>query len=174
MSKPLFTRPYTVYFSSTNRAADVVVQIIVTQLLLAPENDSVASKRLFGLLPTLEQKKMFSSILKFLSETYLGHADTKDRLEDAEVVSAVAGLIRNIVQNDAVLLNQLVSWLTTDSGVSLGEGLGIRRSVMAVVSQEKDHLSTVLEKAVDQFGDPLFIKHAPILQQEGLRAPSPA
>jgi telomere length regulation protein len=38
---------------------------------------------------------------------------------------------------------------------------------MAVVSQQKDDIVAVLEKSLSQFGDQLYIKHSPALQQEG-------
>jgi telomere length regulation protein len=38
---------------------------------------------------------------------------------------------------------------------------------MAVISQDRDDLVAVLEKSLSQFGDQLYIKHSPMLQQEG-------
>lgn len=60
-----------------------------------------------------------------------------------------------------------MEWLTGSSGAGLGEGVGIRRAAVAVIAQNKDDLVMVLEKSLGQFGDQLYIKHSPMLQQEG-------
>jgi len=46
-------------------------------------------------------------------------------------------------------------------------GIEIRRAMVAVVAQNTESLAQVLEKAINQFGDQLYIKHTPMLQQEG-------
>lgn len=61
----------------------------------------------------------------------------------------------------------MLEWLTGSSAAGLGEGVGIRRAVLAVVSQHRDDIVAVLEKSLSQFGDQLYIKHSPLLQQEG-------
>lgn len=98
------------------------------------------------------------------------HLDRLGRCESDEtkpLVSAVAGALNSIVSMDQNLRRHLVEWLTSSSGAGLGEGVGIRRAVLAVVSQQKDDIVAVLEKSLSQFGDQLYIKHSPVLQQEG-------
>ncbi len=73
-----------------------------------------------------------------------------------------------MVQDNQLFQEYLISWLTTSSGTSLSDAIGIRRAVLAVISRDRESLAKVLEKAVDQFGDQLYIKHAPMLQQEGV------
>ncbi len=36
-----------------------------------------------------------------------------------------------------------------------------------MLADDKEAITTVLEKSIGQFGDQLYIKHTPILQQEG-------
>ena len=60
-----------------------------------------------------------------------------------------------------------MEWLTSSSAAGVGEEVGIRRAVLAVVAQEKEDICTVVEKSINQFGDQLYIKHSPMLQQEG-------
>jgi telomere length regulation protein len=79
----------------------------------------------------------------------------------------VAGALSGILGSEENGRRQLVEWLTGSSGAGLGEGVGIRRAVMAVISQDRDDLVAVLEKSMSQFGDQLYIKHSPMLQQEG-------
>lgn len=118
-------------------------------------------------LPPTEQRKVLFSILKLFSSKYLdrlGHCDSE---ESKPIVSAVAGAIKSIIGESTSLKNYLVEWLTSSSGAGLGEGVGIRRTVLAVVSQNRDDIVAVLEKSLSQFGDQLYIKHSPMLQQEG-------
>lgn len=62
----------------------------------------------------------------------------------------------------------LISWLTGTSGAGLGDGIAIRRTVVVVLSKDKAAIETVLEKSLQNFGDQLYIKHTPTLQQEGI------
>ncbi len=86
---------------------------------------------------------------------------------DTTFVAALAGLINAIVQ-DPRLKEYLVSWLATGPGVSLTENMAIRRAVVTVVAQDREQLVQVLEKAMGQFGDQLYIKHTPMLHQQGM------
>lgn len=104
-------------------------------------------------------------LLDYLSKKFLNPLGQLDS-SASPAVSAVAGIIRAIVQNDEFLVAHLVSWCTASAGAGLGDGVGIRRAVLAVLA-EKDAVTTVLERSLNQFGDQLYIKHTAILQQEG-------
>lgn len=116
-------------------------------------------------LPAHEQKKILFGLLKYAAETYF--TPTSDSV-DANTVSAVAGLIKRVTDSSAVLHEQLVLWLLTNLAVGLMNGIGIRRAVVAVVAENPKNLVEILEKSISEFGDQLFIKHAPIIQQEGI------
>ncbi|KAK1240866.1 hypothetical protein MKX07_006299 [Trichoderma sp. CBMAI-0711] len=81
------------------------------------------------------------------------------------LISAAAGVIDAVIKGNEGLYNHLVSWCTSSSGAGLGDAVGIRRAVLAVIAQNKDGITTVFEKSLAQFGDQLYIKHAAILQQ---------
>jgi telomere length regulation protein len=83
------------------------------------------------------------------------------------LISAAAGVIDAVIKGNEGLYNHLVSWCTSSSGAGLGDAVGIRRAVLAVLAQNKDGITTVFEKSLAQFGDQLYIKHAAILQQNG-------
>lgn len=87
---------------------------------------------------------------------------------DAGVVSAAAGLLAVILGNDLTRKAQLVSWLTGSSGAGVGDGISIRRAAIAAVAVEKGDIELVLEKSLLQFGDQLYIRHTPTMQQEGI------
>lgn len=144
---------------------------LITDLLLHPTSGRTAFQGLFDQIPALEQKKILFAILNCLSATYLSPTDGAADQSTSSAVSAVAGLVAEVVRDDKILHGFLVSWLAAGSNAFTG-GIGIRRSVLAVLSKDRENLFTVLQTAVNNFGDQLFIKHAPILQQEGKQPPT--
>lgn len=111
-------------------------------------------------------KKTLHILLHYLSERYLNNIDLTSA-EPHPVVSAAAGAIDVAVGNDETRRRHLVDWCTSASGAGLGDGVAIRRAVLAVLAQDKETITTVLEKSLSQFGDELYIRHTAILQQDG-------
>lgn len=146
---------------------DIVIKLLLETLLLSKGSNPDRFRLLFDGLPNLDQRRVLVAVLKFLSETHLNKLGLCESPESAEVISAASGIISAIVGQDQDKTNHLIAWLTSSSGAGLGDGVGIRRAVLAVISRNKDNLVDVLEKTVAQFGDQLYIKHSPILQQEG-------
>ena len=52
-------------------------------------------------------------------------------------------------------------------GAGIGEPISIRRAAIAAVSHSKYDMEAILEKSMQQFGDQLYIKHTPSMQQDG-------
>ncbi|KAJ3522171.1 hypothetical protein NM208_g12973 [Fusarium decemcellulare] len=109
-------------------------------------------------------KKILHVLLQHLSQRQLSHLGPDDTSPD-EKVSATAGIIKELVLSDETRRNIIISWCASSSGAGLGDGIGIRRAVIAALSHDRDAITTVLEKSLAQFGDDLYIKHAAILQQ---------
>ncbi|PHH69150.1 hypothetical protein CDD80_6979 [Ophiocordyceps camponoti-rufipedis] len=137
-----------------------LVNTMVDELLLSPSRNPCAFRRVCFHQPHLT-KKLMDLLLKYLSQRFLSNPDLVDA-----TVAAVAGVIDAVVADDDVRRAHLVNWCTASSGAGLGDAIGIRRSVIAVLAKNKETISTVLEKSLAQFGDQLYIKHAAILQQE--------
>lgn len=129
--------------------------------------DSAKFVMLLDGLAATEQRKVLFSVLKLLSADFLDRLGLCDSDESKRLISAVAGAIAPIVWECQTRRRHITEWLTGPTGAGLGEGIGIRRAVLAVVSQDKEAVLGVLEKSISQFGDQLYIKHSPILQQEG-------
>jgi hypothetical protein len=108
------------------------------------------------------------TVLKVLSNDHLRGVGPLKQEESSTVISAVAGVLDSIIETDRKRLGLLATWLTSPSGAGLGEGVGIRRAVLAVIAKDNDSILSVLEKSIRQFGDLLYIKHSPVLQQEGM------
>lgn len=105
--------------------------------------------------------------MKLLSDLYLNSVDTTEANEDYPTIWASVGILQLVVGQNDTQRNNLVTWLTSAYGAGIGEGCGIRRAAVAALASNKESITTVLEKSLNQFGDQLYIKHSPILQQEG-------
>ncbi|KAK4105912.1 hypothetical protein N658DRAFT_463732 [Parathielavia hyrcaniae] len=144
---------------------DKLIKQLLSKLVLGPHCDPKHFKTLLGHLPQTEQRKVLFSVLKLFSAEHLDRLGRCD-VRGSPTIGAIAGTLDGIIDQDESGRRHLVEWLTASSGAGLGEGVGIRRAVMAVVSQNRDDLTNVLEKSLSQFGDQLYIKHSPMQQQE--------
>jgi telomere length regulation protein len=106
-------------------------------------------------------------LLRHLSERFLAHLVLGD-ISPNETVSAVAAILKDVVLDDETRKNLLIDWCASPSGAGLGDGIGIRRAVVAALAQDREAITTVLSKSLAQFGDELYIRHAAILQQNGM------
>ena len=145
----------------------------ILALLLGEDDDRKHFRALNDNLPDYEQKMLLDAALRTLSKRHLSTSIVSDSLEwwraDTEVIAGAAGYLELIVSENNSRRCHLISWLTSLSGGGIGEAVGIRRAAVAVLSASKYDMESVLEKSVQQFGDQLYIKHAPSLQQEGMR-----
>ena len=116
---------------------------------------------------------MLLVVLKFLADTYLSAVDTNDATEDYPAIWAAAGALKILTGKDEVRKDHLSSWLTASPGAGIGDGCGIRRAALAVLADDREALITVLEKSMSQFGDLLYMRHTPIVQQEGKKIAIP-
>ncbi|KAI1779562.1 telomere length regulation protein-domain-containing protein [Hypoxylon cercidicola] len=142
--------------------------VLVAELLLRDGNGQAAFTKLLDFSPPLEQRKILNTVLKLLSDKYLNRntQDDSSATSDAPVIWAVSGALGAIVGNNEIRKSSLVSWLTSGSGAGIGESCNIRRAAVAVFAEDKESVATILEKSLSQFGDQLYIKHAPLLQQD--------
>lgn len=145
---------------------DILMKHLIGNMLLGPDEDRNAFTKLFGLFSQLEQKRIIFAVLKHLSEAFLNSLEDTD-LSPNRTIFAAAGVVDKIVSNDESRKAHLVSWLTSSTGAGLGDGIGIRRAVLAALARDKECINLILEKSINQFGDQLYIKHSPILQQQG-------
>ncbi|KIH88455.1 telomere length regulation protein [Sporothrix brasiliensis 5110] len=147
---------------------DTVVSSLVSDLILINAGlDNSTLSHILDHLPTHEQKKILFGVLKYAAETFLSPSPDST-VVDTATVAAVASLIKSVADSSTTLREQLISWLLTNAAVGLINGIGIRRAVVAVVAETPKSLTEILEKSIAEFGDQLFIKHAPIIQQEGM------
>lgn len=145
--------------------SDSVIRLILLDLTNESQEDNHIRTVFENLAPS-EQKLMLFSLLKTLSELHLNRLDTADAPHDRQVISAAAGVIKELVGNGRKHISHLTTWLTSATGAGIGEAIGVRRTVLAILALDRDEILTVFDKGLTQFGDFLYIKHTPILQQE--------
>lgn len=88
-------------------------------------------------------------------------------------IAAAAALIRDMIDGNQPMKDYLISWLS-DPNLSATEPFALRRAAISALAEEKhdnrivvdDPMQDIMEKNMKLFGDSLFIKHAPIVQQE--------
>lgn len=155
----------------TEALADLCLEHLIKQaiqiLLLGADGRIGHFLRLFGDMSQLEQKRVLYAVLKHLADTFLNKLGTADTPEATATVYASAGVIEQLIGNDEGRKNHLVVWLTNATGAGVGDSIGIRRAALAALAKDREAISTVLDKSLNLFGDELYIKHSPILQQEG-------
>jgi hypothetical protein len=143
---------------------------VIKQLLHGLINEAQLEQRVRGIFDNLahtEQRNVVVNLLKTIAELHLNTLEGNDTAHDRMIVSAAAGVINGVVANDAKYMSYLVTWLTNATGAGVGDAIGIRRAVLAVIASDRDSITSVFEKSLNQFGDFLYIKHTPMLQQEG-------
>ncbi|KAM0278958.1 hypothetical protein ACHAO9_011928 [Fusarium lateritium] len=157
-SSELFQRSLSLHHSEN------LIKIVIDRLLLSPES-SVSAFTQLALSQPRTYKKIIHLLLHHLSQKHLQGLSLDDTSPD-DKVSAVAQLLKELALNDATRREVLINWCASSSGAGLGDGIGIRRAVVAALAQDRDAIIAVLEKSLAQFGDELYIKHSAILQQD--------
>ncbi|OCK84672.1 hypothetical protein K432DRAFT_319798 [Lepidopterella palustris CBS 459.81] len=146
---------------------------IVGAILLAFLDSRSGSKlRNFLLkLPAHEQRQFLNSAMSVIARQYLSSLpETRDdtSLKPSRAISGSAGLIRELIGENEFLKDYLVSLLVSSTRSSIDSSLAVRRSAIAAISPDNGRLQKVMERSLELFGDQLYIRHTPTLQQEAL------
>lgn len=144
---------------------DAVIKVMICNMDNGPQQNSHI-RSVFSNLPHSEQRTTLLTLLKSLSDTYFNGLDSSEVSKEKTAISAAAGVINELVTNEANDATHLVAWLTNATGAGLGDAVGIRRAALAVLASDKGSIISVFEKSLSQFGDYLYIRHTPMLQQE--------
>lgn len=120
-------------------------------------------------LPAHDKRTYLLSLLRLLArqftEVYTAYEDNW-WTEDARQVSGVGALLSNICSDD-VFKSLLIEWTTASSGGGIGQSIGLRRAALLVITQDSFTFQEVFSKSLNQFADKLWIRHTPVMRQEG-------
>lgn len=86
----------------------------------------------------------------------------------AKDVNAITALLQSIARNDVALQQHMLSILADPALVSSLSFLVIRANVATLEAVAPDELDEFIEKELKTFGDQMFVRHSPVLQQESL------
>lgn len=115
-----------------------------------------------------DQQRFLQTTLSMLDSKFLqtnrGDGD-ESAGKPSKAIGGSAALLRDLASNNDRLQDALVEWLTDDRS---GGSTKLRRAALAALQTDEDRMQRVMERNMQQFGDPLFIKHTPIVQQEAI------
>jgi telomere length regulation protein len=131
--------------------------------------------RLLDHLPLFDQRNVVTAVLQTLAKEHLSadvttEANSSSWKADSKLISGAAGLVKLMVVGSESRKSFIIAWTTSSTGAGVGEGIPIRRAVLAVVADDKSNIDTIFEKSIAQFGDQLYIRHTPTIQQEGTQS----
>ncbi|KAL7267417.1 telomere binding protein [Rhizina undulata] len=143
----------------------------LTYSLLHPKEELQRLRTIISHLPAHDKRTYILTLLrvvpkKHLSSNLSAELDEKWWENDAHKVAGAAALIDGVISEDDDLREILVEWLLGTSGGGVGEPIGIRRALVAILNKDELTFRGVLEKSLQQFADKLWIKHTPIMRQE--------
>ncbi|KAF1944138.1 hypothetical protein EJ02DRAFT_452746 [Clathrospora elynae] len=126
---------------------------------------------LISCMKTFEQRKYMNAIIAFVVKQYFSTdivSKNDASIASSKSISGAAGLIYTLARDNDVLKDHLVSSLTRSAIPALDDSLSARRSVIAALTKDDEKLHTLLESSIKLFGDSVYVKHTPVLQQEAL------
>ncbi|KAF2855446.1 hypothetical protein T440DRAFT_413901 [Plenodomus tracheiphilus IPT5] len=148
---------------------DYVLQSMLSVLVKDDRIERFAN--LLASMKGFEQRKYINATMTFVAHEHLSSESSSkyDRpVAASRRISGAAGFITQLIKNNDALKDHLVSILIRSTISILDDSLAVRRSIIAALSKDKEKLHTLLENAIKLFGDSIYIKHTPIMQQEAL------
>ncbi|KAM0709164.1 hypothetical protein Q7P35_003200 [Cladosporium inversicolor] len=150
-----------------------LMKAVHTKLLLESAGDEQkAFKALadaLGSLQTFSKRRYLDYTLRWLSSLEsANYGQHEVQSAPAREVTAIVALLRSIVQDDTVLQQHILTILADPALVSSLSFYTIRASIATIVAVAPDDLDEFIEKGLKTFGDQMFVRHSPILQQESL------
>lgn len=167
---------------------DHFVEAVCSSLIYGDDTFLINYHSLIKNMGGQEQKTSLYSLLRILSKhrlpNFTGTLSDDEQQEDTRILRGAAALISFLVKDSDILKDALISWLTGGSGDGIGQEKAIRRAVIAALSDDhgreftwfvKVHadrqalarMIVLFKKTLELFGDKLFIKHTPMLHQQG-------
>lgn len=120
-------------------------------------------------LQTFSKRRYLDYTLRWLSSIEPASSG-QDHVQSTPTneITAIVALLRSIIQDDTVLQQHILTILADPTLVSSLSFYAIRASVATIAAVAPDDLDEYIEKGLKTFGDQIFVRHSPILQQESL------
>ncbi|KAF2436340.1 hypothetical protein EJ08DRAFT_691514 [Tothia fuscella] len=144
---------------------ELIIRLPITQLA----EDKVLIK-LVQQLHAHEQRSFLMSILRILTKIIDGYPsqawDLSSLGKTPNHIASCAAFLRAVlsgIENSTVNVVELLT--KPDISLLTGSG-GLRRAVLVALSEDEDRMQIATEKLMEKFGDQMFVRHSPIIQQE--------
>lgn len=142
-------------------------EILMSSTDEGQQGSCVAFQGLIGALQAHNKRQYMDVSLRWLSTLPSSEQDANEK-EATEAVTAVAALLQQAISENSAQKHHLLSTLSDATSNTTLSTTVRRASITVLTSLHPDELECALEKQLTSFGEPLFIKHAAILQQENL------
>ncbi|KAF2627864.1 hypothetical protein BU25DRAFT_448330 [Macroventuria anomochaeta] len=147
-------------------------RLVANILAIVIEQDQVNRfADLVGRLKAFEQRKYCNAVIVYITKHFFQSEIVSKEdipIDPSPVISGAACLLSSFVKDNEILMDHLISSLTSSTVPALEESLAIRRTVIATLAQDEDKLQTLFENCIKTFGGSVYVKHTPVLQQEAL------
>ncbi|KAL1383696.1 telomere length regulation protein-domain-containing protein [Phyllosticta capitalensis] len=146
---------------------DHIVGEILSDLIRGPSSKADQLQFVLQKARAHEQRRFLLSALDWISKKLPSaqKIPKKETQDERTAISAAAALIAVITSSSETTKEALVNWLTIEKSVA---SFATRRAALAALQTDGDRMAKVMERSMQQFGDEIFIKHSPIMQQEAL------
>lgn len=167
---------------------DNIIASAFSRLLGGDDSGLDNYRALIEQLTANEQRIVFVTLIRVLSNK-LGRFDGTlsapiIATPETNTLAGAAALFFRLSNGSADLRGVLIRWLTGSATSGMGQGISVHRAVIASLAHDERRLYFLLSdpntdcqvesmkevflSTLSQFGDPLYIRHTPIIQQEGL------
>ena len=167
---------------------DQLLQAAFLDLLSGDYRSLQRCKSLIARLSAHQQRTFLYSVIRILPRKHLQRGDPSQQSKhkgQSKAVGGIASLLRAIVGDVPTLQDNLVEWLVGVSAEAVGQVHDVHRAVIAALSSipglylesalqfwnslisPPELVTKALQKGLTLFGDKLYIKHTPVLHQEG-------
>ncbi|KAL4955437.1 telomere length regulation protein-domain-containing protein [Aspergillus filifer] len=121
---------------------------------------------LFDHLRWTEQLTLVETVFRDVEKKYFStESFSEDEMVLDQPVNGIAALCSVLISKRPALENQLVEWLSRGQGGSI-QTSALRRAIIANLAHQKDLISTLLTKGLEQSADKIYLQHAPMRSQE--------
>ncbi|KAF1992096.1 hypothetical protein K402DRAFT_450218 [Aulographum hederae CBS 113979] len=149
---------------------DHLVDPILSLVVSAPSESVPVIHRLLISCSPHEARRFFLTAISIIESKFLVGSSLLGSLAQLSTTTkqmqGSAALLRSLIEGNAALTEFLTSMLTGDAGASRVPSIAFRRIALAVLADEEDRVQAVLDRSIQQFGDQMFIKNMPMLEQE--------
>jgi telomere length regulation protein len=140
-----------------------------TKILQGPPRASAELVAVVKKLPAFAQRRYLDYTLRWIAGIESRTSGPDYTLPGQAVeAAAIAAFLQRIATDNDLLKQNLASVLSDPAQVSSLSLLAIRSSIAALNATCPDDLDSLVERCLKVFGEQMFVRHSPILQQESI------